>query len=264
MKPGIDFWESTTAALVGNEISGPENLTFTTTTMKRLSPDPIWTETVTDSLHAGSIEIRSVVAWLASTLQPDTYLEVGVRRGFSMAMMGARRPAATLYGFDLWVSDYAGVPNPGPEFVRSELAKVGFRGQARFISGNSHLTLPAFFLSASAPWWRRLRSRIRYGRAPASVDLAVIDGDHSLLGAYKDLTDVMPRIAVGGALVFDDIAADPAKTDPAASAAELGPDPHGWGDLLGVWKVLESEYEGFRFFTFTDHHPGVGFAVRLR
>jgi predicted O-methyltransferase YrrM len=106
-----------------------------------------------------------------------------------MAMVAAMRPEAQLVGFDLWISNYSGMENPGPQFVQQELERVGYRGKAEFISGNSRQTIPEYFRA----------------HPDAYFDVITVDGDHSLRGATTDLKNVIPRLKVGGVLVFDDI-----------------------------------------------------------
>ena len=135
--------------------------------------------------------------WYAHTFQPAHYLEVGVRRGRSLSQVLAESPATLAYGFDLWIADYGSVPgkgirtaNPGPDFVRAELAKVGVTAKPILISGNSHDTLPRFFRDARNPAW---------------FELILVDGDHTRDGARLDLDIAFEHLAPGGALVFDDI-----------------------------------------------------------
>jgi predicted O-methyltransferase YrrM len=42
-------------------------------------------------------------------------------------------------------------------------------------------------------------------RPDLTFDLITVDGDHSPRGAARDLQDVLPRLRIGGVLVFDDI-----------------------------------------------------------
>ena len=135
--------------------------------------------------------------------------------------------------------------------------------QVHFISGNSHRTLPAFFGSKRTGIWDRLRLSQRVANRQTDFELVTIDGDHSLTGAYQDLLDAMPHIAVGGVIVFDDIAPDYSKLCPKVVKAERGKDPHGWGDLLGVWRAVQERFSNFRFFEYTRNPPGVGIGVRL-
>ena len=125
--------------------------------------------------------------WAATRLiEPRDYLEIGVRRGRSMAVVGAGAPDAAITGMDLWVEGYAGMDNPGPDHVRGVLGSVGHRGKLELISGSSHDLLP----------------RLPDG---AAFDLITVDGDHTPRGAARDLGDVLPRLRIGGALVFDDM-----------------------------------------------------------
>jgi predicted O-methyltransferase YrrM len=241
-------------------VAEEENLRFTRRVLESLRPDPVWIPRILQRIDRGCIELRSLLAWLARELNPASYLEVGVRRGFSMAMVAARCPDVALYGFDLWIRNYAGVDNPGPGFVRQEIRRLGHRGPIHLISGDSHVTLPRFLRQRRAFWSLRLSGRHR----PHRFSLITIDGDHSILGAYQDLSETMPFCAAGGAVVFDDITPDPATAGPEAVLAERGADPYGWGDLLGVWRAVRERFPDFRFFEFLDASPGVGLAIRLR
>ncbi len=239
-----------------------ENQSFVQATLTALSPDSVWRDKILAQVVVARLELRTVLAWLAREMQPQAYLEIGVRRGFSMAMVAARCPDVDIFGFDLWIRDYAGVENPGPRFVRKELRRVGHRGRLHLISGDSHHTVSAFFRYGGASIIDRIRIGIASRRRPAVFDLMTIDGDHSLLGASQDLMDTMPHCPVSGVVVFDDIAPD--RAPPAALEAERGWDPHGWQDLRGVWKAAQERFPNFRFFEYIDHPPGVGMAVRLR
>lgn len=242
-----------------------ENRDFTIRTMRTLSPDPVWSDQITAQVEAGSVETRSVIAFLARELNPRTYLEVGVRRGFSMGMVISRAPEVDVFGFDLWVENYAGIANPGIDFVRSEMETLGHKGRLRLFTGDSHETLPAFFSgekehAGSIAGIGDDRTENREG----TFDLITIDGDHSLTGAYQDLVDTMPHCVIGGAVIFDDIAPDLASIGEEAIRAELGDDPHGWNSLLGVWRAIQSRFTNFAYFELCDCPPGVGVAIRTR
>jgi predicted O-methyltransferase YrrM len=130
------------------------------------------------------------VLWAAATLiQPKSYLEIGVRRGRSTAVVAAACPDCAIYGFDLWVPEYFGAPNPGPDLVRSELAAVGHRGSLVLVTGDSHETVPAFLRQHPDLYF----------------DLITIDGDKSLVGSATDFANALPRLSVGAIVLCDDL-----------------------------------------------------------
>jgi hypothetical protein len=91
------------------------------------------------------VDIASALAAATELLRPSSYLEVGVRRGRSMAIVAARAPKCSIIGVDMWQPNYAGMENPGPDHVRAELAKVGFAGDLELLTGDSHRVLPRLF-----------------------------------------------------------------------------------------------------------------------
>lgn len=173
-------------------------------------------------------DINTVLWGLSGRLGTERYLEIGVRRGRSMAMVAAQRPTSHLVGFDQWIEGYAGMPNPGPDFVRDELRRIGHGGQLELVAGDSRVTVPEYF--------RRHPGRF--------FDLITVDGDHSAAGAEADIENVMPRLTIGGALVFDDIA-NPAHPE-----------------LLEVWDRLVARSDRFASWAFSELGFGIAFAIK--
>ena len=173
-------------------------------------------------------DINTVLWGLSGRLGAERYLEIGVRRGRSMAMVAAQRPDCDLVGFDLWIEDYAGMANPGPSFVRDELRRIGHAGQIELVTGDSRVTVPEYF--------RRHPDRF--------FDLITVDGDHSASGAAADIENVVPRLKRGGALVFDDIA-NPAHPE-----------------LREVWDRLVARRDRFSSWSFSELGFGIAFAIK--
>ena len=72
---------------------------------------------------------------------------------------------------------------------------------------------------------------------------------------------------MGGAVVFDDIAPDLStlsRVELEGVKKELGEDPYGWRDLLGVWRAIQQQFRNFRYFEHVQDPPGVGLAIRLK
>jgi predicted O-methyltransferase YrrM len=173
-------------------------------------------------------DIVTALAAASELVQPRSYLEIGVRRGRSMSVVARRAPGSAIIGVDRWDEGYAGMENPGPEIVRSELERAGFRGSLELLSGDSHDVLPSLFAE----------------RPKLDFDLITVDGDHSPEGAAADLRDVIPRLRVGGVLVFDDI----------------GHPTH--PELNAVWHDEVATDRAFRTWEFDDIGYGVAVAVR--
>lgn len=257
-------------------LGAPEISRATALTLEALGPDPKNKEALLAWLRAsaeagdGRYEIRAALRALTRVLAPRSYLEIGTRRGWSLAQVVAESPRVRAWCFDLWIEGYGDAENPGPDFVREELLRAapGHSADVTFLSGNSHDLLPLFFQSVE-PETEADLAVLRAGEeAPRAFDLITVDGDHTALGAWWDITDVLPFIAVGGALVFDDIL-ERSDEDFGARAqsrwASLRPSP---GELRpslrALWDRLRGGLENFEFFECPDGIAPVGIAVRVR
>jgi len=173
-------------------------------------------------------DILTVLFSCSSILKPVNYLEIGVRRGRSLAAVISAYPKTNAYCFDLWQKDYAGIENPGPEFVAKEIKKFSHSGNLQFISGDSKITIPEFKLK---------NSKLQF-------DLITIDGDHTSDGAERDIINTLDILKVGGVIVMDDI-----------SHPE-----HLYLDE--VWNKL-IDTKRFTKFSYTELGYGISFAVKM-
>lgn len=246
MNKDVDRWRGISGAEIRSSVIDYTNCKFVQQTMRKLATDSRWSRHIIRLVERRQIETRCIMSWLARTLQPDTYLEIGVRRGFSMAMVAGRYHEVEIYGFDNWMTPYASIDNPGPSFVERELLKVGYQKPVHWFNGDSHDLLPEL---------------IRAEDRPKSFDLILVDGDHTAIGAYQDCTDVFPLCSIGGIVVFDDIAPDRSSSAHYPALATGGMERE--YDLMYVWQSLERRFTNFRFFTYDKNSPGVGMAVRL-
>ena len=165
--------------------------------------------------------------WAATLIRPASYLEIGVRRGWSAAVVGAAAPQCAIYGFDLWPPEYDGIANPGPGFVTAELAAAGHEGAVTLVSGDSHETIPDFL---------RRHPELYF-------DLITVDGDKTVRGVSSDLANVLPRLKVGGIVVCDDLAMVPT--------------------LRRVWEKLIERDGRYVHWEFRDAGSGVAAAIRV-
>ena len=178
----------------------------------------------------GYVDLLTMLQAATTVLKPQQYLEIGVRRGRSLAIVANAMPTCDLYGFDLWIENYAGMTNPGPDFVRAELKRLKYTGQLTLISGDSKETVPQFLND----------------QADLYFDLITVDGDHSEVGAKTDLENVIDRLKVGGVLLLDDI----------------GHPQHRYLETL--WDKLITENDDFDSMKYTELGYGIAFAIRRR
>ena len=110
---------------------------------------------------------------------------------------------------------------------------------------------------------------IRAGEAaPSKFELVTVDGDHTALGTWWDLVDVVPHIAVGGVLVIDDFvdSADEFLGDHATRSYEAirtKPDDLK-PSLLGLWHMLNEQRPDWEFIEPFDSIVPIGIAVHMR
>ena len=178
--------------------------------------------------HLRHADILTALWAAAFIIRPSSYLEIGVHRGRSLTVVGAVAPRCAIYGFDLWIPEYAGASNPGPEFVRGELRAVGHSGDVELVSGDSRKTLPAFL----------------HQHPDLYFDLVTIDGDKSVIGAATDFAHALPRLKIGGAVVFDDMPVVPV--------------------LRRVWERVIERDRRYLSWEFSEGTRGVAAAIRIK
>jgi predicted O-methyltransferase YrrM len=204
-------------------------------------------------------DIRTAVRILATVIRPRTYLEVGTRRGWSLAQVFAEVPGVRAFVFELWAQDYGGARQGDPDSIATAMQRVvgaGGRPRIEFIDGNSHDTVPTFFAGDAA---------VTGSLPPQEIDLIAIDGDHTRLGAWWDLCDLMPRVTVGGALVFDDLdlTGDEEIGGRARTEHPRPPLPEHIRSLMDVWGYAQTQYPNFLFLDAPRRRFRAGIALRL-
>ncbi len=143
-------------------------------------------------LAEAAFGFRRYLAEAAMRHVPLRYLEIGVRRGHSLALTTCCADVLDGHleyavGVDAWIADYGDEPNAGPDSVYELLEDVGAPWEdVSLMSGDSHQLLPAI------------------GELGKLFNLILVDGDHTNEGAMQDLVDAWPLLEPGGELVFDD------------------------------------------------------------
>ena len=173
------------------------------------------------------LDMTTVIRYLAKAMQPKRYLEIGVRKGSSLALVFSASPNSEIWGFDIWNSEYAGETNPGIEYVIREMMKFGDVSKINLIKGDSRKTIPEFFNDPANP---------------QMFDLILIDGDHHFEGALTDLRNVINHLSPGGILVFDDFLNESCPR------------------LMEVWNIIKNEYPNL---IFKEFYSGTGVGVAM-
>ncbi len=164
------------------------NIDLTKSLMSRL-PQGIHMPHIMEYLDRGHADVRAVLLYLARKYKPKTYLEIGVRKGYSMACVVSGNPICHIIGADLWVKDYGQEANGSPGSVRDLMEFLGHAAPLEFLNGKSQTTVPDFHVQ----------------NPEFKFDLILVDGDHSYQGTLADLQNSLDVLARDGFIVVDDL-----------------------------------------------------------
>lgn len=212
---------------IKNEVLSKKNINDTINVLNKLKRDKFGDDIILSMKNNKNMDIRPTLSWLSKYISPKNYMEIGIRIGYSLACVTSFSPKCDVFGFDMWVEKYAGVENPGIDFVLKQIKKTKHEGKINFINGDTKKTLPLFFKENDI-----------------TFDLITVDGDHSIAGAKNDLFYAFQKCNKGGAIVFDDIAIKSLK-------------------LNKVWNEMENIYKNYNFFSFKEGKWGVGIAFKM-
>lgn len=168
------------------------------------------------------------LAWYSLYHYPRSYLEFGIRNGYAAAIVAAACPGVEIYGIDSWQASDSLRPVPPPDYVTGILQSVGYQGYTRLVSGKP----------------RTAFSRLRDSSVgPLSLDLALVHGDMFGPDAIQQLSDLVPHLAPGGALVF---------TCTSKAAFET------------VWSGMRKKFPQFTYWECKSRNTGLALAVSLQ
>lgn len=125
----------------------------------------------------------------------QTYLEIGVHNGGSMAVAMQSRYSCRFYGIDMFEKV---VENPRWEYFRAD--KLSCQKASKNIK-NCNIHNHSFTIIEGNS---RDKTVIDIARDIGTIDLLFIDGDHTYGGVKSDFENYAPLVSSGGLVVFDD------------------------------------------------------------
>jgi len=174
-------------------------------------------------------EIRELLE-LVSEAPPRAVLEIGTARGGTLCLLTrVAAPDALVISVDLPEGPFGGGYPAWKSPLYRSFAGPGQR--VELIRGDS-----------AAP---QTRDRVERLLADRSLDLLLIDGDHSYRGVRRDFETYAPLVRPGGMVVFHDVHPGPAERV---------------GGVPEFWRQIREDHR-HREILASGEHPGFGLGV---
>ncbi|MBI5180530.1 MAG: hypothetical protein HZA05_03900 [Nitrospirae bacterium] len=164
-----------------SEITDPTVRDHVKTTFEKIGVDRL------NTVYGDDWEYIDVLAWYSLKYYPLYYLEFGIQIPYAASIVASASPGVQIYGIDSWKQMHGLTKVLPPNIAAFQLQKVGYKGYTRYIGGDIHTAL------------RRLHDSSAGG---LSIDLALVRGELFGNDALRQITDLIPYINNGGALVY--------------------------------------------------------------
>jgi cephalosporin hydroxylase len=148
-------------------------------------------------VNAWEIALEALLSLIQAAGEPDVVVEIGCDAGGTLYAWRAAWPLARVYGVTLTDN---GPHTGGQGFTLADFGATVLRGDS-----HDRATL------------QRLKDQL----AGRSVDVLVIDGDHTREGVLADWNMYAPLVRAGGLVVFHDVANDSEMTSGSRQVWEL-------------------------------------------
>lgn len=132
---------------------------------------------------SNDFDLQEALTFWGRELEPDSYLEIGVNNGETLACLLRSHIPKRLVLCDSWTGEWGGAPHGSHLHLLPLLEKL-HATHARFLDGSSHDLIHTL---------------------KETFDFITVDADHSAEGARQDLLDTWPLLNPTGLLFFHDI-----------------------------------------------------------
>lgn len=129
------------------------------------------------------MNFRDMLKKYGKIYNPESYLEIGVNEGDSLAALLSVCTPKEIYICDLWGTAYGGTGRGSPQHIIDRLNGIGYKNALYIFNGDSHVAIPI---------------------SSKQFDFITVDGDHSYAGALSDLRNCYFNLKPGGLMFFDD------------------------------------------------------------
>jgi predicted O-methyltransferase YrrM len=177
------------------------------------------------NIDSWNIDYLFFLSWYSRYHYPRRYLEIGVRQGCGAAIVAASCPSVEIYGIDRWEGVLDGHIPASEAFLR---IRVAHRGYARFINGDISTAVPRLRESFVGSFF---------------LDLVFIRGDLLGTNVGQQVSDLVPHLSAGGALVFSCKSAD---------------------RFASVWDEVQRQSPQFTYLRCKNHSTGLILAASLQ
>ena len=126
------------------------------------------------------------LSWYTKNYLPKKYLEFGIRKGYTSALIAFINHSVEIYGIDEWNSSEGNKHDGSPAFTSSLLERNNFRGYVQFITGDKYTA------------FKRLKQSFI---GPISFDLILFRVDMFGDKSIDQLKEIMNFLEDNGALV---------------------------------------------------------------
>jgi len=173
-------------------------------------------------------ESACALSWYSLHCYPATYLEFGIRKLYSSAIVAAVCTGVEIYGIDSWQTSNSQKLVHNPNYLDEMLRRVYYRGYLRLLSGEPATAFQRLKKSSIGKLW---------------LNLILVRGDIIKTDIIQQLSDLVQYLTCGGMIVFTTSVSD---------------------DFQNVWRDMQTRFPQFTYLKCKSRRTGLILAVSLK